>query len=904
MNIYRSKKNVIVVLFSLFGCGTLSFAGNSFNLSSPDGRLNVEVSASGSDVAYKLLFNKSVLMRDCKAGLDISSSGRPVSFISSQKRKVNEGIESPFYRYSSFRNECNEINIKTNKEWNIIFRVYNDGIAYRFYSNTNNRVIINNEKADFSFVKDGTSYLAYTTNEKNPTAMAFQNIYTVKPLSQQRKQLAFLPVTVDCGTAKVTLMESDLEAYPGMFVEPSGTTLKGVFAHYPKKMGFYPWRKQEYVAEHENYIAVTDGNRTYPWRVIAVTDKDTSMPENNLVYALASPNRIGDTAWISAGKVSWDWWNDWNLKGVPFKAGINMDTYKYYIDFASKNGLQYIILDEGWYESKSGDMLHSIPEINIPELIAYGNKKGVGIVLWTVFNVLDENLETICKKYSDMGIKGFKVDFMDRDDQTAVEMAYRIASVTAKYHLILDYHGFYKPTGMNRTYPNILNIESVFGMEEMKWNEDKKDMPMYDVTFPYIRMMCGPVDYTPGAMRNSSREDYRPVYNNPMSMGTRCHQLATYIVFDSPFTMLADAPSNYRGNEDCVDFISSLPDEIDYTKVLSGEIGKYIVTARKKDFNWFVGGMTNWDERDVTVDLSFLDKGVNYTAVLFKDGVNANKNAEDYEKDTILVNSERTLKIHLSSGGGFVMRLYKSFASADSPSSPPAKMHVNPFYKKYLNVDGLYVVSSAAVSDSALTKTAEVIRMMLAKRPDVKNEMVKKGCYTMILGRNEEVCDLPEYKSICNSPDSIKYWNWRARGFGGAPQGDFTASFGEENVLALSSDRYRGESIMIHEFSHLIHTVGICGVDKTFDSRLVKCMQHAKDKGLWKDTYALSDKYEYFAECTQSFFDCNQFCNVPNGIHNSINKRVKLKEYDLEMYNLLKEFFYEMPIPIYNRIHN
>jgi alpha-glucosidase len=903
MNMHKRDLVVFVVLFLLFGVHTFSFARNNLKLSSPDGRLMVDVSVSGPDVVYTVSFNKSVLMKDCKAGLDIGSAVSPVSFLSSRKRKVDEMINSPFYRYSTFENRCNELNIRTNGRWNIIFRAYNSGVAYRFYIHGKDKITINDETADFHFAKDSTSYLAYTTNEKNPVAMAFQNIYTVKKLSQQRQQLAFLPVTVDCGTAKVTLMESDLESYPGMFVEPEGTTLKGVFAHYPRKMDFYPWRKQEYVAEREKYIALTDGNRTYPWRVIAVTDRDTSMPENNLVYALASPNRIGDTSWISAGKVSWDWWNDWNLKGVPFKAGINMDTYKYYIDFASRNGLQYIILDEGWYDSKSGDMFHSIPEINVPELVAYGKKKGVGIVLWTVFNVLDKNLETLCKKYSDMGIKGFKVDFLDRDDQTAVEMAYRIASAAAKYHLILDYHGFYKPTGLNRTYPNVLNIESVFGMEEMKWNEDRKDMPMYDVTFPYIRMMCGPVDYTPGAMRNASREDYRPVYNLPMSMGTRCHQLAAYLVFDSPFTMLADAPTSYEGNEDCVDFISSFPDEVDDTKVLSGEMGKYIVTARKKDVNWFVGGMTNWDERDVTVDLSFLDKGVTYNAVLFKDGINADKNAEDYEKDTLLVNSQKKLKIHLSSGGGFALRLYKSFASADRPSFPPANKHVDPFYKKYLDVDGLYVVSSAAVSDSALMKTAEVIRMMLAKRPDVKNKMVKKGCYTMILGRNEDVCDLPEYKKICNSPDSIKYWNWRARGFGGAPQGDFTASFGEENVLALPSDRYRGESIMIHEFSHLIHTIGICGVDPTFDDRLVKCMQHAKEKGLWKDTYALSDKYEYFAECTQSFFDCNQYSKIPNGVHNSINRRVKLKEYDPEMYNLLKEYYYEIPIPVYNKVH-
>ena len=895
--------HIFVLLLMIMACHLSLMAKNLYSLTSPDGKLTVSISTTNKDVSYSIFYDKGILLKDCKARLGIAGSDGNISITTVKKRKIRENVISPFYRFSSFADECNEMNIGLNKELGIIFRVYNDGVAYRFYTMKTGQLVINSETADFHFAKDGLSYLAYTTNEKTPMAMAFQNIYTAMPLSKQRDQLAFLPVTVDCGQAKVSLMESDLEAYPGMFVEPQGTSLKGVFAQYSKRMGFYSWRKQEYVTEREDFISRTGGSRMYPWRVMAVTAKDTDMPVNNMVYALASPNRIGDISWISPGKVSWDWWNDWNIKGVPFQSGINMETYKYYIDFAAKTGLQYIILDEGWYDSKSGDMLHSIPGINLDELIAYGEKKGVGIVLWTVFNVLDENLETVCKKYSQMGVKGFKVDFLDRDDQTAVEMAYRIAAVAAKYHLILDYHGFYKPTGINRTYPNILNIESVFGMEEMKWNDDRKDMPLYDVTFPYIRMMCGPVDYTPGAMRNGTKKNYQPIYDNPMSMGTRCHQLAAYIVLDSPFTMLADSPTSYYANEDCATFTASLPDEVDCTKVLSGEIGKYIVTARNKDGNWFVGGMTNWDARDVNIDFSFLDKDCKYAATLFKDGLNADKNAEDYATDTLTITTGTKLTLHLASGGGFAMRLYKSYASAATPIVPPTNKHIDKFYKKYLDVDGMYVVSSENVSDSALLKTAEVMRAMLAKRPDIKKEMVDKGCYTMILGRNEQVCEMPEYKDFCNSGDSAAYWNKRARGFGGAPQGKFTASFGEENVLGLQRDKYRGESILVHEFSHLIHTIGICGVDPTFDIRLEKCMQDAKNKGLWKDTYAMSDKYEYFAECVQSFFDCNQYSATPNGVHCSINRRVKLKEYDPDMYNLLKDYFYEIPIPLYNKTH-
>lgn len=579
-----------------------------------------------------------------------------------------------------------------------------------------------------------------------------------------------------------------------------------------------------------------------------------------------------------------------------------MDTYKYYIDFASRNGLEFIVLDEGWYDPKSGDMLTVIPELDLTELIAYGKSKGVEIVLWTVFNVLDSQLEAACKKYADMGIKGFKVDFLDRDDQTAVEMVYRIAEMTARYKLTLDLHGIYKPTGINRTYPHIINFESVFGMEEVKWTDIKNNMPLYDVTFPYIRMMAGPVDYTPGAMRNATKADWRAMYYTPASMGTRCHQLAAYIVHDSPFTMLCDAPTNYLNEQECVDFIASLPVEVDSTFIASGELGKYIVTVRKKDVNWYIGGMTNWDERDVQLDFSFLPEGMSYTAVLFKDGVNANKQAEDYRKETIRIDKDSRLTLHLASGGGFAMKLELCPVHGQVTGIPEGK-NIPSFYQKYIETEGLYVTSSGKVSDEALLKACDIISLMLAKRPDVKAHMVKKGCHVMIIGKDEETCDLPEFAHICNCEDSIKYWNWRARGFGGAPEDEFSSSCGEENLLALPQDKYVGENILIHEFAHLIHTVGIVGVEPDFNERLEALRQNAIRKGLWEKTYAVSNKEEYFAECVQSFFNCNRYAEPANGVHNWVNRRTKLKTYDPDMYRLLQEYFYEIEIPIHNVVH-
>ena len=464
---------------------------------------------------------------------------------------------------------------------------------------------------------------------------------------------------MDAGTVKLTLLESDLEAYPGMFVCGDGKTpaLKGVFAAYPQETFKNKWRCQETVKTRRPYIARVAGKRTFPWRIMAVTAEDTQMPVNHLVYALAAPNRIGDYNWIKPGKVAWEWWNDWGISGVDFKVGINTPTYKHYIDFAAEQGIEYVVLDEGWSDPKQGDIMTTVPEIDLPELAEYARNKGVGLILWAVMNVLDEQLEKACRYYAGMGIKGFKVDFLDRDDQKAVEMVYRIAETTAKYKLFVDFHGMYKPTGINRTFPNAINFEGVFGMEELKWSNP--DMPLYDVTMPFIRMMAGNVDYTQGAMRNAVKKDFRDIYSSPMSQGTRCHQLATYIVFDSPLVMLCDAPTAYRKEPECTRFIAGLPVVADETRILQGKMGEYIVTARRVGEDWIVGGLTDWEARTVDLDLSFLPEGM-FRAEIFCDGINADKKGEDYRHEYRDVKREDRLKMQLAPGGGFAIRLKKN----------------------------------------------------------------------------------------------------------------------------------------------------------------------------------------------------------------------------------------------------
>lgn len=639
----------------------------TYRLASPDKNLEVNISV-GQKITYSVRHKDRVLLNASPIGLVFldRTLGADAKVIRKKESSFTEGIQSPHYRVPSFTVTYNELDLKMKGNYGVVFRAYNEGMAYRFYTTMKDSVIVEDEIASFNFPENYTSYMAYSTAgvKSDQYAMAFQNTYTVSTVKEaEADHIAFLPITLDCGDeVKMTLLESDLESYPGMFIEKGNgesCSLKATFARYPKALKRFPPRAMTKVVERADYIAKAEGKRNYPWRIWAVTEKDTEMPVNNLVYALASPNRIGDCSWIKTGKVAWEWWNDWGISGVGFKAGINMDTYKHYIDFAAENGIEFVVLDEGWYNPAKGDMLAVIPELNLEELVRYGKSKGVDLILWTVFNVLDEQLEEACRKYSAMGISGFKVDFLDRDDQTAVEMACRIAEMTAKYRLTLDLHGFYKPTGMNRTYPNVINYESVFGMEEMKWSTVDRDMMEYDVTMPYIRMMAGPVDYTPGAMRNAAKRDFKPIYHNPMSQGTRCHQLAAYVVHDSPLTMLADNPTIYRKEQECTDFIVGMPNKgIDETRILQGKLGEFIVTARRTGSSWYVGGMTDWTPRSVTLDFSFLGEGT-YDVILFRDGINADRQAEDYVKEAFSVTSASRKNIWLAPGGGFAMSVVK-----------------------------------------------------------------------------------------------------------------------------------------------------------------------------------------------------------------------------------------------------
>ena len=460
---------------------------------------------------------------------------------------------------------------------------------------------------------------------------------------------------------KVCITESHLEDYPGLYLSNTegGYDLKGVFAPYPKREEPDPHKKlQMLVQEREHYIAKVEKPRTFPWRIAIVAKEDKTLPCNNLSYLLGAPSRVEDISWIKPGKVAWEWWNDWNLEGVDFVTGVNNATYKAYIDFAASKGIEYVILDEGWAVNGEADLMQVVKEINLQELISYATVRNVGIILWAGYHAFERDMENVCRHYAALGIKGFKVDFMDRDDQMVTAFNYRAAATCAKYKLLLDLHGTHKPAGLNRTYPNVLNFEGVHGLEQLKWSPASIDQVKYDVTVPFIRQVSGPMDYTQGAMRNAVQGSYYPCNSEPMSQGTRCHQLALYIIFDSPLNMLCDSPSNYLREQESTDFIAEIPTVWDETIVLEGKMGEYVITARRKGDVWYVGGITDWNKREMIIDLSFLPDE-NYCMELFCDGINAHRKGSDYLRKMDSLPQNKTLSVTMSPGGGFAAKIQK-----------------------------------------------------------------------------------------------------------------------------------------------------------------------------------------------------------------------------------------------------
>jgi alpha-glucosidase len=634
---------------------------NDFEIKSPDGSNSVHIVA-GAKLEWSVLHKGNRIIEPSSISMRLEGGqvlGDNAQIISHSAEKVETSFRALNYKKTIVMDQCNQLTIDCNEDYGVIFRVYNDAVAYRFFTKIKGEIVVKNEEANFNFKDDHKAFIPYMWDYRDNKIFnsSFEALYKEINISKfASDSLAFLPLLVDVGNnEKVEILEADLENYPGMYLNINQTHkgFIGVYAPYPLEAKLGGDRNVNYIpVKRGDYIAKTDGTRNFPWRAIVISDSDKELLDNDIVQKLASPPRIKDLSWIKTGQVAWDWWNNRNITHVDFKAGQNTATYKYYIDFAAAHKVKYIMIDGGWTDRMNLEKV--LPEINLREIIDYGNKKGVGVFVWALWYTVTQQKDKFFPLFSKMGVKGLKIDFVDRDDQVAVVSLYEIAKQAAENKLLVDFHGVYKPTGLQRTYPNVIGFEGVKGLENVKWAVE--DAPRYAVTIPFIRMMAGPMDYTSGAMRNSNKANFRPINDMPMSQGTRCHQLAMFVVYDAPLQMLSDNPTIYMREKDCTDFITSVPTTFDETVPLDGKVGEYAALAHKKGDTWYVGAMSNWDARDLTLDFSFLEKGT-YKAVIFKDGVNADRDATDYKKETINLRSGDKLKIQLSTGGGWAARI-------------------------------------------------------------------------------------------------------------------------------------------------------------------------------------------------------------------------------------------------------
>ena len=651
---------VNLIIFIIIFMSSCQKDNNSITLCSPDKKIQMVLSVQDT-LTYSVYYNGKCLVTPSKIAIVLGNGktlGYGIKDYEVKRGTDFEDIDTPFYRQRHVSSKWNFMRIDFTDGWSLSVRAYDEGVAWRFETAFEDSTVIKDELAQFLFHGNPRAWVPYSKG-KDLLANAYLSEYTSEQVSDfgSGSSLALLPLLVKMeDETNILICESDLRSYPGMFLEGIVGGYSAKFAHMPDSMYVTPTRSQIKVATRKDVIARTEGKRTYPWRIIAIAENDIELPINNLVYQLAEPRRYSDISWIKPGHAAWEWWNSYGLTDVNFKPGVNTATYKEYINFASRFNIPYVVIDEGW--SDKDDIMKIKDEVNLKELIEYASLKNVGLIIWAVANVLDEKLEQACKYYSELGIKGFKVDFFDRDDQECVDMVYRIAESTGKHHLILDLHGIYKPTGLNRTFPHILNFEGVFGLEELKWQNP--NMPFYDVTFPFIRQVVGPVDYTQGAYINASKEGFRIDYHKPMSQGTRAHQVASYIVYDSPLVMLCDSPSRYLSDIPCTEYIASIPTVFDHTIILYGKIGEYIVTAREKEGVWYIGGITNWDDRKITISLSFLQEGNKYLVSELSDSDDSSNSPEKYTIKQYEVDNTSEVVLNMAMGGGSALIIKKN----------------------------------------------------------------------------------------------------------------------------------------------------------------------------------------------------------------------------------------------------
>ncbi|WP_029905354.1 glycoside hydrolase family 97 protein [Prevotella sp. 10(H)] len=645
------KNKYLILLFILFLSVPYSKAQENIVLTSPNGEISTSVKISDK-IYYSVSYNGTELMKDNLLQLNLRglNLGENPKLISEKRKKVNDDMTPVVpLKFSTVKNEYNQLLLVFKGDYSVEFRAFDDGVAYRFITNKKGDIEVMNEEVHFNFPDD---YFLHLQQVWRTFGTPYEEPYTHLPLKEfnASSKMSTLPILIDTKkNYKILFAEAGLHDYPAMLIKgEDDLSVSGAFPRCPLKHE-YKGGDRIVISQEADYMAKTTGQRTFPWRFFLITKEDGQLIENTMVCRLSESSQIEDTSWILPGQTVWDWWNYAMPYDVDFAAGRNQDTYKYFIDFAAESNIPYTLIDDGWANSRK-EPFKANPNVNMPEVIEYANKKNIKIILWMHWSAIENNMDSIFRIYNQWGIAGVKIDFMERNDQWMVNFYERTAKEAAANKMIVLFHGSFSPKGLEYKYPNVLAYEAVRGLE---WKgEATADNGIY---LPFMRNAVGPMDYTPGAMMSMQPEFYANSDYNPAAIGTRAMQLAHFIVFESGMQMLADNPTRYNKEKECFDFITSVPVTWDETIALKAEVGEYVVVAKRKGQKWYIGAITNskLKERNIEFDLSFLDKGRTYKLTSFEDGPNANYVAMDYKKRIVNLDAGKKVTIKLAKSGGW-----------------------------------------------------------------------------------------------------------------------------------------------------------------------------------------------------------------------------------------------------------
>ena len=618
------------------------------SVKSPDGQVQLNVTLSDK-VYYDVINNGETLIEKGHLGmtLDCATIGSNPVMRSKKVKTVEETVQPLMpLKSAQIENKYTSLMMNMKGNYSVEWRVYDDGVAYRMHTNLKGRVKVLSEDFNIQLKEDTRLVLQQPRGFKTSCEEEYTNVQSAS--WKQDDRMSELPLVIAGKNQKMFVSEFCLFDYPGMFMKGNAdNSLSAVHPQVPLEFGDDGDRSVK-ITKEADYIAETDGTRSYPWRYIHITADDKDMVCNTMPMRLAPASEIADPSSIHPGKTTWEWWNGSIPYGpdVNFKSGLNIETYKYFVDFAAANGLEYILMDEGWAKS-TRDPFTPNPDIDLHELIDYAKSKNVGVILWLTWLTV-ENHPTMFETFEKWGVAGVKIDFMDRQDQWMVKFYERTAKAAAEHHIFVDYHGAYHPSGLEYKYPNVLTFEGVRGMEYMGGCT-----PRNSAYYPAIRNAAGPMDYTPGAMLCAQPDCYSSRRPNSASIGTRAFQMALYVVFESNLQMLAYNATLYNMYPDCRDYIASCPVNWDETRVLAAEFGEYTIVARRSGNKWYIGGITNETARDIDVKLDFLAEGLSYNATSFTDGINSSVQAMDYRKESTRLSRNNTIRIHMVRNGGY-----------------------------------------------------------------------------------------------------------------------------------------------------------------------------------------------------------------------------------------------------------